>query len=79
MNYMIANKSLAIGRRSSGEEFTVNFDRIQNIFISYSNDDQSPGIFIMELLSFGNNMEVVKPKSLVNKIKSEHQKAFQQY
>lgn len=35
--------------------------------------------FIMELLSFGSNMEVIKPKLLVNKIKSEHQKAFRQY
>ena len=35
--------------------------------------------FIMELLSFGDNMEVIKPKSLVNKVKEEHQKAFEQY
>lgn len=35
--------------------------------------------FIMELLSFGNNMEVIKPKSLMNKLKEEHRKAFEQY
>ncbi len=35
--------------------------------------------FIMELLSFGDNMKVLKPKSLVSKIKAEHQRAFKQY
>ena len=33
----------------------------------------------MELLSFGNNLKVLKPKSLVDRIKAEHQKAFKQY
>ncbi|HCN85105.1 MAG TPA: WYL domain-containing protein, partial [Sphingobacteriaceae bacterium] len=34
---------------------------------------------IMELLSFGADMEVLKPKSLADKIKTEHQKAFNRY
>jgi predicted DNA-binding transcriptional regulator YafY len=34
---------------------------------------------VMELLSYGDNMKVLKPKSLANKIKSELQKAFKQY
>jgi len=35
--------------------------------------------FIMELLSFGTNMEVLKPRSLVKVIKETHEKAFKQY
>ena len=35
--------------------------------------------FIMELLSYGNNMKVVKPKSLIKILRTEHQKAFEQY
>ncbi len=34
---------------------------------------------IMELLSYGNSMKVLKPKSLANRVKSEHEKAFLQY
>ncbi|MBK6525171.1 MAG: WYL domain-containing protein [Crocinitomicaceae bacterium] len=34
---------------------------------------------MMELLSFGDNLKVLKPKSLVNKIKLEHQKAYKKY
>ena len=34
---------------------------------------------VMELLSFGDNMKVLQPKSLVGKIKKAHQKAFKQY
>lgn len=34
---------------------------------------------VMELLSFGNSMTVVKPDYLVRKIKSEHKRAFEQY
>ena len=34
---------------------------------------------IMELLSFGDDMKVLKPKSLADTIKKAHQKAFQQY
>jgi len=34
---------------------------------------------IMELLSFGENMIVIKPKSLAKTIKDEHKKAYQQY
>jgi len=34
---------------------------------------------IMELLSFGDDMKVLQPKSLADKIKKAHQKAFQQY
>ena len=34
---------------------------------------------IMELLSFGDDMKVLKPKSLAEQIKKSHQKAFQQY
>lgn len=35
--------------------------------------------FIMELLSHGQNMKVIKPKSLINIIRTEHEKAFEQY
>lgn len=35
--------------------------------------------FLMELLSFGDNMKVLKPKSLANEIKSAHQKSLKQY
>lgn len=35
--------------------------------------------FIMELLSFGNNVKVIKPNSLAETIKEEHRKAFFQY
>lgn len=42
-----------------------------NLFITHD--------LMMELLSFGNNLKVLKPKSLANRIKSEHQKAFKQY
>lgn len=34
---------------------------------------------VMELLSFGDNMKVLKPKSLAMEIKEIHQKAFKQY
>jgi predicted DNA-binding transcriptional regulator YafY len=34
---------------------------------------------VMELLSFGSNMKVLQPKSLIDEIKSVHQKAFKQY
>src|ERR1035437_257164 len=34
---------------------------------------------IMELLSFGDNMKVLQPKSLVDEIKAAHQKAYKQY
>jgi len=34
---------------------------------------------IMELLSFGDNMKVVKPKALIAEIKTAHQKAFKLY
>ncbi len=35
--------------------------------------------FVMELLSFGDHMKVVKPKSLIKEIKEAHQRAFKQY
>ncbi len=35
--------------------------------------------FIMELLSYGDNVKVIKPASLAKDIKAAHQKAFQQY
>ena len=35
--------------------------------------------FIMELLSFGNTVKVLEPKSLIKEIKTAHQKAFEQY
>lgn len=35
--------------------------------------------FIMELLSYGENVKVLKPASLVEEIKTEHRKAFGQY
>lgn len=34
---------------------------------------------IMELLSFGDNMKVLQPKSLADEIKAAHQKAYKQY
>lgn len=34
---------------------------------------------VMELLSYGNNMKVLQPQSLVDKIRKAHKKAFQQY
>lgn len=34
---------------------------------------------VMELLSFGDNMKVIEPKSLVDEIKQAHKKAFEQY
>jgi len=34
---------------------------------------------LMELLSFGDNMKVIEPKSLTNQIKQAHEKAFRQY
>lgn len=34
---------------------------------------------IIELLSFGNNMKVLEPKSLIEEIKAAHQKAYKQY
>ena len=35
--------------------------------------------FIMELLSYGNNMKVIKPDLLIREIKTAHQNAFKQY
>lgn len=35
--------------------------------------------FFMELLSFGDNVKVIEPKSLADKIKQAHEKAFRQY
>lgn len=35
--------------------------------------------FVMELLSFGDNMKVVEPKSLAAEIKAEHEKAYKLY
>ncbi len=34
---------------------------------------------VMELLSFGDNMKVIEPKSLADQIKQAHQKAYRQY
>ena len=34
---------------------------------------------VMELLSFGDNMKVIEPKSLADQIKQAHEKAFRQY
>jgi predicted DNA-binding transcriptional regulator YafY len=42
-----------------------------HIFITYD--------FIMELLSFGQNLRVLQPKSLANRLKKEHQKAAEVY
>ncbi|MEQ1553946.1 MAG: WYL domain-containing protein [Ferruginibacter sp.] len=35
--------------------------------------------FEMELLSFGNNVKVLKPQRLINEIKESHKNAFEQY
>ena len=35
--------------------------------------------FLMELLSFGANVKVIEPESLVSQIKIMHKKAFLQY
>ena len=42
--------------------------------ISYITHD-----LLMELLSFGNNVKVLKPKLLANEVKAAHQRAFEQY
>jgi len=34
---------------------------------------------VMELLSFGENMKVIEPKSLAGQIKQVHKKAYKQY
>lgn len=34
---------------------------------------------VMELLSFGDNMKVIEPKSLADQIKQAHEKAYRQY
>jgi predicted DNA-binding transcriptional regulator YafY len=34
---------------------------------------------VMELLSFGDNLKVIEPKSLVDQIKQAHEKAYRQY
>ncbi|MBS1645239.1 MAG: WYL domain-containing protein [Bacteroidetes bacterium] len=34
---------------------------------------------LMELLSFGDNMKVIEPKSLADQVKLEHEKAYRQY
>ena len=35
--------------------------------------------FLMELLSFGDNVKVIQPKSLANQVKAAHKAAFDQY
>ncbi|MCH8535899.1 MAG: WYL domain-containing protein [Flavobacteriaceae bacterium] len=35
--------------------------------------------FVMELLSFGGNMKVIQPKSLIKQIKQAHENAYRQY
>jgi len=40
------NIPLVIGRRSSGEEYITDLTVLQNLFISYSNDNQLPTIFL---------------------------------
>jgi predicted DNA-binding transcriptional regulator YafY len=35
--------------------------------------------FLMELLSFGENVKVIQPKSLMNQVKAAHKAAFEQY
>lgn len=35
--------------------------------------------FVMELLSFGENMKVIAPKTLADQIRQEHENAFKQY
>lgn len=64
---------------------TLPLHEIQEILIDSENELQIQlnlhitHDFIMELLSFGNNMKVIQPQSLVNAIKEEHLKAFEQY
>jgi len=41
------------------------------LFVSYD--------LVMELLSFGDNMKVLKPKSLADEIKTAHKNAYKQY
>jgi Predicted transcriptional regulator len=41
------------------------------LFITYD--------FVMELLSFGDNVEIIKPKALIKQIKKLHEDAFKQY
>jgi predicted DNA-binding transcriptional regulator YafY len=35
--------------------------------------------FLMELLSFGDNMKVIEPESLAKEIQEAHESAFNQY
>ncbi len=35
--------------------------------------------FLMELLSYGDNVKVLEPKALINQVKQAHEKAFKQY
>ncbi|TAG99639.1 MAG: WYL domain-containing protein, partial [Sphingobacteriales bacterium] len=35
--------------------------------------------FVMELLSFGNDLKVLQPQSLVDKIKTAHYNAYKKY
>ena len=51
-----------------------NKDELQlklNLYLTYD--------FIMELLSYGEKVKVLKPRSLANEIKAAHQKAVGQY
>ncbi|HRO47668.1 WYL domain-containing protein [Agriterribacter sp.] len=34
---------------------------------------------LMELLSFGDNMKVIEPRSLADQVKQAHENAFRQY
>jgi len=51
-----------------------NKDELRLKLLLFITDD-----LIMELLSFGENMMVIKPKSLAKLMKDEHKKAYQQY
>jgi predicted DNA-binding transcriptional regulator YafY len=58
----------------SQQILVANKDELQIKLMLYITYD-----FIMELLSFGENVKVLKPESLANEIKAVHQKAFERY
>mgnify|MGYP000412043991 CR=1 FL=1 len=69
---------------NQSEMENMNFERMMEAFdlfnslniqlrLRFTND------LVMELLSYGDNMKVLQPQSLINEIKSAQQKAYKQY
>lgn len=70
------NIPLAIGKQSSGEEFVVNLAELPNLFITYSNDIQLPGIFISLIQDLLNNEPAVQLALSVSSRLAEQVKPF---